>query len=318
LIKLDAGNKIEVRKMLNLLSHFRASTVILAFIIIAPSLGAAQTPPAATPAPQQTSPDAAPAQQPAPRPSLEREFFKNLLRDQRAIWTSPLHMHGERKWWAGALGISTAALIATDEHTAARLGDNPTRLSLSKNVSRIGVGFVAGGLAGGIYVVGRAADNPKARETGILAGEALINGIIVSQALKAITQRKRPLDQPGEAHFFNGGGAFPSGHSITAWSVATVLAHEYDNLPVQISAYTLASLVSVSRFTGRRHFLSDVLVGSAIGYGIGRYVYRAHHDPALDVNASRSAKSKSRLLPAITPLYSRADHEYGLSLAWGF
>jgi membrane-associated phospholipid phosphatase len=312
---------MELKNMAHLQSRFRAA--ILALIIIAPNVVVAQTVPGATTTPntstlQQTSPATATVQQPSSKPSLEREFFKNLLRDQRAIWTAPFHVHGEQRGWLAALGVSSAALIATDEHTAARIGNNTSRLSLSRNISRIGVGYVAGGIAGGFYLVGRAAGNDRARETGLLAGEALIDGIIVAQALKSITQRKRPLDQPGEAGFFNGGSAFPSGHAVTAWSVAAVVAHEYDNLPVQIGAYTLASLVSVSRFTGRRHYLSDVLVGSAIGYGIGRYVYRAHHDPALDVNAAQVRQQRSRLLPAISPLYSRANREYGLSLAWGF
>jgi membrane-associated phospholipid phosphatase len=297
--------------------RFGPSAAILAFIFITPALAAAQTAPDATSTPQQTSTATTAAPQSSAKPSLEREFFKNLLRDQRAIWTSPLHIHREHSPWLAALGISTAALFATDEHTAARLGNNTRRLSLSRNISKIGVGYVAGGLAGGLYIVGRATGNEKAKETGILAGEALINGIIVYESIKGITQRKRPVDQPGEAHFFNGGNAFPSGHSVTAWSMATVVAHEYNNLPVKIGAYAFASLVSVSRFTGRKHFLSDVLVGSAIGYGIGRYVYRAHHDPALDVNATQSRQSKSRLFPAISPVYSHANHEYGLSLTWG-
>ena len=42
-----------------------------------------------------------------------------------------------------------------------------------------------------------------------------------------------------------------------------------------------AAAVSVSRYTGRNHFLSDVLVGSALGYGIGRR-QRQHHPRGLD------------------------------------
>lgn len=304
--------------MARMRSRFRGSAAILALIVISPAIVAAQTTPDTNTVQQPDPSTAAATTQASGKPSLEREFLKNLLRDQRAIWTSPLHLHGAGARWAAAFGVSAAALIATDEHTAARLGNNPSRLSLSKNISKMGIGYVGGAIAGGFYLAGRAAGSDKARETGILAGEALIDGIIVYESLKGITQRKRPINQPGEAHFFNGGNAFPSGHSVTAWSIATVVAHEYDNLPVQIASYTLASLVSVSRFTGRNHFLSDVLVGSAIGYGIGRYVYRAHHDPALDVSAKASARSRSRLFPAISPLYSRANHEYGLSLAWGF
>src|SRR5258707_14437057 len=46
-----------------------------------------------------------------------------------------------------------------------------------------------------------------------------------------------------------------------------------------IFVYGLASAVSASRITGKQHFPSDVLVGSAIGWLEGMYVYRKHHDP---------------------------------------
>ena len=238
------------------------------------------------------------------------------MRDQRAIWTSPFHLREGSPWRLIAIGGASTALLFTDEHTAARLGDNEGRFRISSNVSRVGTWYGVAGVTGGFYLVGRATGNAKARETGVLSAEALIDGIIVGQALKAITQRKRPLDQPGEAKFFNGGVAFPSGHSVNAWAVATVVAHEYDNLPVQISAYSLAGLVSVSRFTGRRHFLSDIFVGGAIGYGIGRYVYRAHHDAALDDSGPAGNKT-GKWRPRVNPVFSRANREYGLSLIWG-
>ena len=247
------------------------------------------------------------------KPSLEREFFKNLLRDQRAIWTSPLHIKEGTPWRMILIGGVSAALLLTDERTEERLGDNRGRLNVSNKVSQAGAWYGLVGVSGAFYLVGRATGSNKARETGVLSAEALIDGIIVGQALKVITQRKRPLDQPGEAHFFNGGSAFPSGHSVNAWAVATVVAHEYDNLPAQLSAYGLAGLVSVSRFTGRRHYLSDIFVGGAIGYGIGRYVYRAHHDTALDASAQQASKWR----PAVSPIFSRANHEYGLTLTWG-
>src|SRR6185295_14101617 len=105
-----------------------------------------------------------------------------------------------------------------------------------------------------------------------------IDSLIVTTALKEATQRARPLDGRNRSRFFIGGSSFPSGHSMQAWAVATVFANEYhDHLAVQIAAYGIAATVSVSRFTVLRHYLSDALVGSAIGYGIGRYVYHAHH-----------------------------------------
>jgi membrane-associated phospholipid phosphatase len=270
-------------------------------------------PPSSTPA-ETVADSSAPSSNQSTRPSPERQFLKNLLRDQRAIWTSPLHIKEGTPWRLITIGAVSTALLLTDERTAARLGDNESRLTISSDVSRAGSWYGLAAVSGAFYLVGRAAHSDKARETGVLSAEALINGIVVGQALKAITERKRPLDQPGEAQFFNGGSAFPSGHSINAWAVATVVAHEYDNLPAQLTAYGLASLVSISRFTGRRHYLSDIFVGGAIGYGIGRYVYRAHHDAALDANVASAGK---RWRPAVAPLYSRANREYGLTLTWG-
>jgi hypothetical protein len=80
----------------------------------------------------------------------------------------------------------------------------------------------------------------------------------------------------------------------------------------------LATAVSISRYTGRNHFLSDVLVGSALGYGIGRYVYKTHHDRSLDSNSRQNVapQKHSRLIPLIAPVYSRSAHTYGAALNW--
>src|SRR5216683_2126061 len=279
--------------------------VLLVFIIAGMSSASAQAP-GSTPTPQ-----------PSPTPTLERKFLKNILRDQRAIWTSPLHLQKEDAKWLVPLSLSTAALIATDRRTADALHDDRTRLNVSHAISYVGSDYGTGGIAGAFYLIGRATHNARARETGLLGGEALIDSGIVAAVLKSSTQRPRPRAGRERGDFFDGGLSFPSGHAIAAWSLATVVANEYrDNRLVQISAYGLAAAVSMSRYTGRNHFLSDVLVGSAIGYGIGRYVYRTHHDPSLSDQASK--KTPSKLLPRIAPQYEPRVRCYGVTLQWVF
>lgn len=68
--------------------------------------------------------------------------------------------------------------------------------------------------------------------------------------------------------------SFVSGHSLTAWSSAAVIASEYPNRWVQIGAYTAATGASLTRVLAQQHFPSDVLLGSAAGWLIGRYVYK--------------------------------------------
>ena len=287
--------------------------VLLSAILITMAFGVqAQTPlPAPSPA---TSP-------PAKTPTLESEFFKNILRDQKAIWTSPLHLRGDDALWLVPLGLGTAALIATDQRTGDKIAESDKPLHISRVVSYPGSTYGAGAIAAGFYIFGRAKHNDRARETGLLAGEALIDGIIVAASIKGITQRTRPTGGISRSDFFDGGSSFPSGHSIHAWTLATIIAHEYhDKLAVQIAAYGIAGAVSVSRFTGRKHYLSDVLVGSAMGYGIGRYVYRTRHRKKTDSGGIKEEESitNSRRWPVIAPNYNRQAREYGVALSWSF
>jgi membrane-associated phospholipid phosphatase len=273
----------------------------------------------------QTQPQPAPKAQPSPSPTpaAQRSFFRNILRDQRAIWTSPFRMErGDAKWLV-PLGLASAALFATDHRTASALvdsGDSQTRLRISRDVSYAGSLYATGGIAAAFYLAGRAGGNARARETGVLAAEALIDSHIVVEGLKAASLRNRPRFDDASGEFFDGGSSFPSGHATGAWSLATVVANEYKHQRfVQVAAYGLAAAVSVSRFTGEKHFLSDVLVGSAIGYGVGRYVYRTHHDASLDTGeAAKPGSTHSKLTPFISPRFSRAAHVYGLELAWNF
>jgi len=286
------------------------SVLLLSVILIFTSNGLAQTSPAGSALPK-------------PTPGLEKKFLVNILKDQRAIWTSPFRVRGRDAKWLAPLGLSTMALIATDRRTSGELvenGDNLNRLRISRNISKLGSLYSTAGAAGVIYLAGRATHNDHLRETGLLGAEALIDSSIVVTALKTASQRQRPPEDHSSGEFFDGGSSFPSGHAISAWSLATVIAQEYGHHRplVQIGAYSLATAVSLSRYTGRNHFLSDVLVGSALGYGIGRYVYHKHHDPALDARNDKRGNNvlRSRFFPRITPLYYPRAHSYGGMLAW--
>jgi membrane-associated phospholipid phosphatase len=302
---------------------FRAA-MPFALVVIISAVAAAQSPQDA--GAQEEKP--APRATPSPTPSRERRFFADIVRDQRAIWTSPFHVgRGDAKWLA-PLGVSTLALMASDQETG-ELSNSRERISVSKDISFAGSIYSTGGLAAAFYLAGRAAGNARARETGRLGGEALIDTALVYSVLKNVSQRPRPTLDDAHAEFFDGGHSFPSGHAASAWALATVIANEYHGRrAIQVGAYGLAAAVSVSRYTGRNHFLSDILVGGAIGYGIGRYVYKTHHDPSLDASAAdvsqedeadlRRETARSKLAPFVAPVFSRALREYGLALSWSF
>jgi membrane-associated phospholipid phosphatase len=69
--------------------------------------------------------------------------------------------------------------------------------------------------------------------------------------------------------------SFPSGHTAAAFSVAPVIARHL-GCKAGLAAYTVASLTGLARMEDRRHYLSDVLFGAAIGIAAGREVVRAN------------------------------------------
>ncbi|PYS23402.1 MAG: hypothetical protein DMF72_09780 [Acidobacteria bacterium] len=290
-------------------SNYHLRITVFAILILTAVGARAQTP----------SPSPLPTPSASATPTLESQFFKNVLRDQKAIWTAPFHLRLHDARWLAPLGLGTAALIATDQRTGDEIAESNKPLNASRIVSYAGSAYGVGSVAAAFYLLGRAKHDDRARETGILGAEAIIDSAIVVTAVKEITQRTRPSGGTSRSDFFDGGSSFPSGHSIEAWSLATIVANEYhDRAAVQIAAYGIASAVSVARFTGRKHYLSDVLVGSALGYGIGKYVYHAHHRKPSDSSGDQEDSRRSKRWPMIAPQYDRRAREYGVALAWSF
>jgi membrane-associated phospholipid phosphatase len=210
-----------------------------------------------------------------PQNRLGKPFLEHLVGDQARFWTSPKELTtGGAKTFIPFAGF-TGLLIGADSWISKQVPDAPSQIKRSKNISDYAV-FSLVGAAGGAFVLGHMKHNDHLSETGLLSGEAALNSTAVTYALKSITRRQRPFEGNGTGTFFNGGDSFPSEHATIAWSVASVLAHEYPGPLTQ-----LASAVTLTRVTGKQHFSSDVLVGSVLGWYIGRQVYRAHHDPEL-------------------------------------
>ena len=99
----------------------------------------------------------------------------------------------------------------------------------------------------------------------------LFNALVLTDlstlGLKLVTDTERP----DGGHF-----GWPSGHTSSSVAVAAVL-DEYYGHEVGAAAYVLAGLVGWARIDDRKHDLSDVVFGAALGYVIGKSVAREHH-----------------------------------------
>jgi membrane-associated phospholipid phosphatase len=212
---------------------------------------------------------------------------RNFVRDQQAIWTSPSQVRFPDTVWLAPLSGVAAGLFVTDRQVSGHLNKNLGTQQHYRHVATAGAGALVG-IGGGLALWGMATRNEHQKETGFLAGEAAIDGLVMAEALKYTFQRQRPYQGNGAGHFFDGGASFPSEHAAAAWSIAAIIAHEYPGALPGLFSYGLASAVSLSRIRSRDHFPSDVLVGSAMGYLISQYVYRKHHDPELGGTEWRS------------------------------
>jgi len=209
--------------------------------------------------------------------SSDRAFKKAIWRfgkDQVEIYSAPFH--GSNLKWDGLFLAGTGALIATDRHASGALPGN--HVDLSRNISTGGL-YGTSAAAGVLWLSGLATHNEHACETGGLSAEAFANAVPFYVGLQLITGRERPSVGNGNGRFWRNNtlnSSFPSGHALFTWSMASVIAHEYPRPWVKWLAYGTATAVSVTRFSGREHFPSDVAVGSVIGYLIGRHIFNVH------------------------------------------
>ena len=241
---------------------------------------------------------------------LMRKLIGNIVLDQKEIWASPFRMDRQQaKWWLG-FAVATGALMVTDTKASNIFENSSGQIAWGKNISRLGASYTLLPLIVGFYGYGVSRDNPKAREVGVLGTETLADSLIVVQALKAIAGRNRPDAQSDRSEFLEGGTSFPSGHAIASWSLASLIAHEYQRPKiVPVIAYGLAALASSARFTAQKHYASDIVAGGAMGWFMGRYVYQTHVNHAIH--------SHTWLKPQIVPVFQPAGGALGPSRPTG-
>jgi membrane-associated phospholipid phosphatase len=220
-------------------------------------------------------------------------LFKSILQDEGRILTSPLRMKGKDFLVLGGVVLATGALIATDESTYRSIknfqAENPGVDDISPKVTKLGLGEWNLGIAGAFYLGGLLLKDKKARETARLTLMTFVHTGVVVQIGKHLFGRERPSQNDGQDYWHGPKGffkryekyqlayydAFPSGHTITIFGTATVIAQMYrDTAWVPALSYSLATLCGLSRITEDTHWLSDVFLGAVLGYAIGKYVVK--------------------------------------------
>lgn len=104
----------------------------------------------------------------------------------------------------------------------------------------------------------------------VYVGTSVAGTFVLTYGLKYLLDRERPYDRyPDRVHAYSreGSPSFPSGHTATAFALATSLSVKYPKWYVIAPSALWACSVGVSRMNEGVHYPSDVLAGAAIGAG---------------------------------------------------
>ncbi len=246
----------------------------LVAILSAASIAAAdevQTPPpAVTPSPAPAAVPATEKEKPAEEPVYVRDhrtvrsFPANLGHNVLAVWEKP----SIAPLLVGAAGTGAGFLIDDetvkyfDKHEWKRYGDAG---------AIIGTGVTAGAVAGILFGVGHYANGDRFRAAAYDTGQAVLVNALYTTVIKESVRRQRP----------DGGNrlSFPSGHASNAFACAAVWEAQY-GWKAGVPGYTAAALIAGSRLASKKHHMSDIVAGAALGYIVGKSVARYDSQPS--------------------------------------
>ena len=202
-------------------------------------------------------------QQPAPAEPTPRHTGVHALLKEFVVDFKYLPSK-ENLYWAAAGGGLAAAVHPVDDNV------NEAFLDASSGVKDF---FKPGAVLGQfptliagatiVYIVGRAGDKPRVSHTGMDLIRALLISEVMVETMKYTTRRERPDGSNARS--------FPSGHASITFATATVIERHL-GWRYSVLGYTIASYVAASRLHDNRHWLSDVVFGSAVGAIGGRTV----------------------------------------------
>ena len=193
----------------------------------------------------------------------------------RAVGSDFAAFPRRRSTWVllGIGGAAAAIAYPFDTEVNQELQESDTLGKVMKPGKYLGNGWVQAGAAVGLYTVGRfwVAPGPGGTRNKVAhMGLDLLRANILTQTLtggiKIAVRRDRPT---GECC------SFPSGHASVTFAAAAVIERHF-GYRASWPMFAIAGYTAASRLTENRHYLSDVLFGSALGMASGWTVVGRH------------------------------------------
>ncbi|MBT5375164.1 MAG: phosphatase PAP2 family protein [Rhodospirillaceae bacterium] len=224
-----------------------------------------------------------PVRQAAAAPPKDRriltnmDYWKNYYRAPIDFVTAPLSWDTSEWMRAALVSGVVGGLMFADQSIDDFFVDNQSGFGDAIfSVKPIGNSKHMLATYGGVYAVGAVFGDEKMQETALLGLQGFAIAGLFSESAKKLFGRSRP-DKEGASSWdfegLGGGNSFVSGHATVAFTAATIFSEQYKNhWYVPPAAYTLASLVAMSRVYDNDHWMSDVVAGAVLGYSVGKIV----------------------------------------------
>ncbi len=190
-------------------------------------------------------------------------------------WSSPVNNKESQKVLIYG-SIATGLLVASRDSTIEKFQDYAQQHGLmSEDMASFGdiMGQTVPNIlyiAGNYYV-----DNKKSEARMKLMAKATMYAGVTTMILKRIVNQRRPNSKNRHS--------FPSGHTTTAFAFASVVAKEHEWY-WGASAYSLATLVALSRIHDNAHYIHDVVFGAAIGTAFGLSLSSLNDDASENIS----------------------------------
>lgn len=234
---------------------------------------------------------------------IPEKAFSGAGKDFTGLFSKPFENKKKSLLIIGAFGATTIAVYQFDDEIQSWSQENKSEFfnEFSEEFAEpLGGGTYSMILVGGVTAAGLLFKNERWLETGYLGAEAFIYAGLLSRFPKILFGRQRPyvgtipeknrfegpsLGVNGSEWFdrwkSNRNASYISGHTTTAFAIATVFAEQsikYNkNKWVPYVAYGLAGVCAYSRVYDNKHWATDLIGGAIFGHLVGRYLVRNHH-----------------------------------------
>lgn len=208
---------------------------------------------------------------------------------------------------AGAAATGFAYAVEDPDATEEFLGRGALdAVSDAGNV--YGSTYLLGPAALGAWGLGTALGRARLAATGRDALEAIVLSQAVVGTMKVVFDRERP---DGERY------SFPSGHTANAAGVAPILWRSH-GAAAGLVATGLALCTALGRQEDRRHYLSDVVAGAAIGFAIGDVISRraAEEERAAQADAGDGPANRRGPSKRAAPRLDVSAREISIRWMW--